>query len=284
MESGLFAVTGARGFTGRHVCQELRLQGYRVHEIESDIMEADALKQELMLVAPNYCLHLAGVAYTQHKGFQGLYDSNLVGSINLLEALQLVSVESVLLASSGMLYAQTEDAKLNEYSLVSPVNHYSNSKLAMEYAAGLYRSSLPIIIARPFNYTGIYQSNKFVIPKIVEHFKDGSASLSVGNTEVYREFNDVRDVAKIYIALMTKVRSHGTPINICTGHGVGISDVIKICKDITDHEIEVSVDSRFVREGEPKRVVGDPALLRSLIGYKPKFNIEMTLEWMLDAQ
>lgn len=281
---GVVLVTGSRGFTGVQVCQMLRVGGCEVHELVADIKDSDALTQEVQNVDPMYCIHLAGVAFTQHTNVRDLYEINLLGTINLLNACLGVGVKSVLLASSGMLYDQTSEKTLTEESPISPKNHYCVSKLAMEHAANLFRAELPLIIARPFNYTGRLQTDKFVIPKIVKHFKRGEGRLSVGNTHVLREFNDVRDVARIYIDLILQVRSHAIPINICTGDGIKIADVIDLCKELTGSHIETVVDTNLVRQGEPLKVTGDPSLLRSLISVETPFTINETLEWMLSAK
>lgn len=280
----LVLVTGARGFTGIQVCQMLRARGFEVHELIANIKNLNALTKEVQTVAPMYCIHLAGVAFTQHTNVRDLYEINLLGTINLLNACLGVGVKSVLLASSGMLYDQTSEKTLTEESSISPKNHYCISKLAMEHAANLFRAELPLIIARPFNYTGRLQTDKFVIPKIVKHFKKGEGRLSVGNTHVLREFNDVRDIARIYIELILKVGSHASPINICTGKGIKIADVIDLCGDLTGIHIETVVDPNLVRKGEPLKITGDPSLLHSLISVDTSFSINETLEWMFSAR
>ena len=283
MESKQVLVTGANGFTGGYVCAELIRRGFSVHKLASDILDITSLEAELMSIRPEYCIHLAGIAFTQHSDIRQLYNVNLMGTLNLLSGFHNnnLAIKSVLLASSGMMYQHGNDCMLNEGALVQPNNHYSVSKLAMEYAANLFRDSLPLIVARPFNYTGVNQSDNFLIPKIVNHFKAQKSVLKVGNTNVYREFNDVRDIAGIYADLILDVKSHSSPINICSGVGICVSDVIALCEQISGFAIATEVDPRFVREGEPYKVIGDNSLLQTLVPRKNRFNIIETLSWML---
>ena len=286
MESKQVLVTGANGFTGGYVCAELIRRGFSVHKLASDILDIKSLEAELMSIRPEYCIHLAGIAFTQHSDIRQLYNVNLMGTLNLLSGFHNnnLAIKSVLLASSGMMYQHGNDCMLNEGALVHPHNHYSASKLAMEYASNIFRDSLPLIVARPFNYTGVNQSDNFLIPKIVNHFKAQKSVLKVGNTNVYREFNDVRDIAGIYVDLILDVKSHSSPINICSGIGVCVSDVIALCEQISGFSLETEVDPRFVREGEPYKVIGDNSLLKTLVPLKNRFNISETLSWMLGGE
>ena len=95
----------------------------------------------------------------------------------------------------------------------APVNHYANSKLAMEHTARTYGERLPLLITRPFNYTGPGQATHFLVPKIVEHIKRRETVIELGNTHVSRDFSDVRDIVAVYAHLLNgrKVR----PVAVC---------------------------------------------------------------------
>ena len=118
-------------------------------------------------------------------------------------------------------------SKLNEKSPYMPMNDYAVSKVSMELMANIWKDKLPITITRPFNYTGIGQSENFLIPKIISHFKKKKKSIELGNLEIYRDFSDVRDIAEIYAELM-EINPVGETFNLCSGSCISIKQIIEI--------------------------------------------------------
>ena len=139
---------------------------------------------------------------------------------------------------------------------------------------------LPLFIVRPFNYTGVGQDEKFLIPKIVSHFRDKKAAIELGNLEVWRDFGDVRTVANAYRQLLEKCPI-GDTINICTGQTHTLREIIALCEKITGHSIEIQVNPEFVRANEVRVLAGDNTRLTAAIGDRQACSIEETLRWML---
>jgi nucleoside-diphosphate-sugar epimerase len=187
-----------------------------------------------------------------------------------------------LLASSANIYGNSTVGILDESVLPSFANDYGVSKLAMEYMANLWMDKLPIVITRPFNYTGVGHDERFVIPKLVAHFARRAESIELGNLDVEREFNDVRTVSKIYLNLLEQ-GVPGQTYNICSGRPVSLKSVINALIRITGHDLQVNVNPDFVRAHEVHRLCGDPAKLEACIGKLQHPALEETLGWMLSA-
>ena len=277
-------VTGLNGFTGRYMRQVLEESGHEVVGLKADLTHADAVKQEVQTLQPEAVIHLAAISFVEYDDANVFYQVNLIGTRNLLEALsrQAGKLQCVLLASSANVYGNSVEGVIDESVLPSPVNDYAVSKLAMEYMARLWMDKLPIVIARPFNYTGVGHDARFVIPKLVEHFARRAESIELGNLDVEREFNDVRTVGDIYIRLL-KQGEPGQTYNICSGRPVSLKSVINALKQITGHDLEVKINPAFVRAHEVRRLCGSPVKLEACIGKLQLPALEETLRWMLSA-
>ena len=204
--------------------------------------------------------------------------------LNLLDALVLLPTapKKVILASSATVYGDQGCEVLDESMCPKPVNHYGCSKLAMEQMASNYQSRLPLLITRPFNYTGPGQESHFLIPKIVSHYREGKKEIELGNLHVEREFNDIRDICKMYSALLES-DIIDERVNLCTNRGIALLDVIGMMNEIAGYEITVSVNPAFVRPNEIKRLVGSSVKLEAMIGEIPLRPFRETLEMMYHA-
>lgn len=291
-------ITGVDGFTGRHLTALLASQGHEVfgishspitNEIDGltsayacDLTDAQGLKDIVAQIRPDKVAHLAAIAFVSHGVAEDIYRTNVVGTRNLLEALSATSsADAVLLASSANIYGNRVSGAIDENVAPDPVNDYAVSKVSMEYVAKLYEARLPIIIARPFNYTGVGQSIDFVIPKIIDHVLRQAKHIELGNLDVARDFSDVRDVVLAYAALLFAPDASGQVFNICSGTPHSLNDVITSIKEISGHDFEVSVNPAFVRKNEVKMLWGDRTKIEALSGHKPAYSLHDTLGWML---
>jgi nucleoside-diphosphate-sugar epimerase len=277
-------LTGADGFTGQHFSKAAIDRGYLVHTLASDLLDAEALASELSSTAFDYIVHLAAISAVTHSDELALYQVNLFGTLNLLRALvlQTPAPAKVLIASSANIYGNASESPISELATPAPVNHYAMSKLATEYMLEQHQAQLPLIIVRPFNYTGPGQDDRFVIPKLVDHFINRKAQVELGNVSVEREFNDVRSVCDTYLELLT----HGEAreiYNICSGTTYSLTQVVKILSRLTGHDIEIQVNPRFVRKNEVHCLSGNPAKLEACLGDLKHRSLEETLEWMLSS-
>lgn len=273
-------ITGIAGLTGRHLAYELSQAGYEVfgvaHKSPEKVIPASksvyfcdldntaALSHVIEKVQPDVVIHLAAIAFVAHGDIETIYRTNLIGSRNLLEAISRSSKlpASVLLASSANVYGNTSEGILDESTPPAPANDYAVSKLAMEYMARLYKDRLPIIIVRPFNYTGVGQSESFLLPKIVNH---------------------VRNVVRFYRHLLSTPAAIGETFNICSGQAYTLRDVLHMVREISGHDFEVRVNPAFVRSNEVKILLGSRAKLDAALAERiPEIPLHETLRWMLE--
>lgn len=289
-------ITGLRGFTGYYMARELSAAGYHVHGtvlpgeqsgpdiFAVDLLDRAAVAASIEQVRPDVVVHLAGIAFVAHNDADLMYRVNVVGTRNLLEALAAGSHKpsSVLLASSANIYGNARVPVIDEEVAPSPANDYAVSKLAMEFMARLWMDKLPIVIARPFNYTGVGQAENFLLPKIVSHFRKGARRIELGNLAVARDFSDVRMVAKSYRRLLAAAPS-GEAFNVCSGQPHSLEGLIDLMSDIAGYRIEVHVNPAFVRANEVLTLTGSNAKLAGVIGKVEPTPLLDTLRWMYTA-
>lgn len=294
-------VTGAGGFTGRYLVPLLAERGNEVHGLvhrrdpapvsgahqvhEADLTDRAALQDVVTQVRPEQVVHLAAIAFVAHGDVEELYRTNIIGTRQLLDVLSSIEAppQSVLIASSANVYGNAREGVLSEDLPPDPANDYGITKLATEQLARLYRDRLPVITARPFNYTGRGQDENFLIPKIVEHVRRGSEVIELGNLDVERDFSDVRTIVDAYARLLGFERAHGETFNICSGKATSLRDIIDLVREISGRDIRVEVNPRFVRADEVRSLSGSPAKIESVIGPLKSIPLSDTLRWMLEA-
>jgi nucleoside-diphosphate-sugar epimerase len=289
-------ITGLRGFTGHYMVRELAAAGYHVYgtvlpgkETGPDIFNVDLLDRAALAAVigqtrPDVVVHLAAIAFVAHNDVEQMYRVNVAGTRNLLEALAHGPhrPSCVLLASSANIYGNAAVPVIDESVAPAPANDYAVSKLAMEYMARLWMDKLPIVITRPFNYTGVGQSENFLLPKIVSHFRKGARRIELGNLAVARDFSDVRMVAKSYRRLLAAAPD-GEVFNICSGRTHSLESVIDMMNDIAGYCIDVHVNPAFVRANEVRTLSGNNAKLAGTIGAIASAPLVETLRWMYQA-
>lgn len=287
-------ITGSRGFTGRYLADELRGVGWEVSGLGPDAANDDShyrcanltdvtsLRSAVAELQPDVVIHLAAISFVGYGDAEAFYKVNLFGTRNLLQVLADMEKrpECVLLASSANIYGNAIEGMLSETTLPNPINDYAVSKLAMEYMARLWLDKLPIIIARPFNYTGVGQNESFLLPKIVAHYRRRAEVIELGNLDIWRDFSDVRAVVQAYRCLI-EIKPIGQTVNVCSGRTHSLREVLTLTEAITGHRMRVETNPAFVRPNEINKLCGDSSKLRSLIGHWETPPLEETLRWML---
>lgn len=281
-------LTGSRGFTGKHLISLANILGDEVIGLQSDITDALALEKEILMVQPDAVIHCAGISFVASKDQEAFYRVHALGTSNLLTALTKLPQKpsKVLLASSATVYGNAALTPTPEDYPLKPIDHYAMSKVAMEEMAKTFFDRLPIIIARPFNYTGPGQHDNFLIPKLIRHFSQNAPTIELGNLNVEREFNDVSTICQAYLALL-EYGEPGEIYNVGTGKVRSLGHVVDTLIKITDHPIQISINPDFVRANEVHRMCGNPEKLNALLSKHQVTlripSLEETLRNMLNA-
>ena len=247
-----------------------------------DLNDRKAMLSVVPQLAPDYVIHLGGIAFAALDDVDSIYRTNILGTRNLLEALSHCPrpPAMVLLASSAHIYGNATTSPIDENTAAAPASDYAVSKLAMEAMAKLWAERLPIAIVRPFNYTGVGQSLNFLLPKIVDHFRRRAPKIELGNLDVIRDFSDVRNVVHRY-RLLLEAPVAGEIFNTCSGAGYALKEILLMMAELSHHNLEVVVNPAFVRKNEVHKLVGSSAKLDKLIGTQKITPLRETLAWML---
>jgi nucleoside-diphosphate-sugar epimerase len=281
-------ITGARGFTGQYLINAAQNTGLEVITMQSNINDDVSLEKEVLATKPDYVAHLAGISFVPSKDHEAFYRVHALGTSNLLQALTKLQVapKKILLASSATVYGNSSNHLSIEEQALVPVDHYAISKVAMEETAKTFFNRLPIVIARPFNYTGAGQKGNFLIPKLVDHFAQKKSFIELGNLNIEREFNDVNMICDAYLNLLEYGKANEI-YNVCSGQAHSLRFVLDSLKKITGHNLEIKVNPDFVRSSEIIRMIGNPKKLMQLLdshGVTLQIPaLEDTLKRMLDA-
>jgi nucleoside-diphosphate-sugar epimerase len=290
-------ITGADGFTGRYLASALlerrhhviglsRAAGLIENGVEihaCDLTDVASLQDIIATCRADWVVHLAAISFVAHADVTELYQANIVGTRNLLDLLSRADAapSRILIASSASVYGNRREGILTEDMPSQPANDYGISKQAVEALARIYGGRLPIVVTRPFNYTGRGQSQQFLLPKIVEHFRQRAPSIRLGNIDVARDFSDVRTLVDCYIRLLDCDKAFGGTFNICSGKAHLLRDVIAIVEQQTGHHIELEIDPNLVRRDEVKTLAGSKVALEQVIGPVDAIPIDETIAWML---
>ncbi len=309
-------VTGADGFVGEHLVEELLAIGHDVAastltlpptrdtlSLEqlaaadwkaADVRDHDALYRLIAAVRPDQIYHLAGFASGALARAQAAraVDVNVGGTVNLCEAVVAVRDEfsgfnpRIFVMGSGDSYgdAAREDVPLTEEMGLRPVSTYGLSKAAQELAAHTYRRArnLRILVVRSFNLVGPGQASHFVVPDFCTQVakiacgRNREQVMHVGNLDVERDFTDVRDGVQAFRMVMD-LDQPAAAYNVATGKSIAIRQILDWIRDEAGVRPEVISDTSRCRPGEITRIRGDARLLRDETGWAPKREIEASV-------
>lgn len=293
-------VTGAGGFSGRYLLEFLATQGVEIHTLGNrvtsqnhHIAEFDdfaKLSNIIQQVQPDYIFHLAGVASAPEHSLY--YKINSVFAANLLQAVVAAGQKEcpILLVGTSAEYGKINDTDLpiNEKTVPRPYSHYGVSKLTQTTIGQLaVEQGQPVVIVRPFNIIGAgmpsHLAAQSFVRQIIDSRQDNTDTiiLKVGNLNSYRDFIDIQEVVSIYWELIRNPHTYGEIINICSGVGVSMQDLLDRLIRLSGKKIEVQIDPLRFKPVDIPLHYGDTNKLSRLLGYLPELNLDKTLHAIL---
>lgn len=290
-------LTGAAGFVGRHLCAAL-VQAWPQAELLTtsfNLCDPAAIDAAVRAARPDACIHLAAVstvAAARQDEFVA-WRVNLLGSLHLARALLRHVPDCLLLyVSSSDTYggAPLGSAAIDETRALAPRSTYAATKAAADLALGaMAGDGLHVVRLRPFNHTGPGQSPDLVIPAFARQVARIAAGrqppvMQVGNLDVWRDFSDVRDVCRAYIACVERrtALNPGAIINIGAGQPRRIGDVLDDMLALAGVVAEVRIDRGRVRTSDPDRFCADNTRARALLDWSPAIPWQRTLHDILE--
>lgn len=291
-------VTGASGFVGSALREQV-MQGSAASRIDwcppapdLEMRDEVSIRRSLEQARPDWILHLAAQSHvpTAWSDPAGTLQVNAGGTALLLKVLAEQGFKGRLLfVSSADIYGVVPESELpiTEDRLPAPRNPYASSKVAAEVLCGQWARThgLDIVIARPFNHTGVGQRPDFALPAFAREVAAialgrQAPRILTGDLGVTRDFLDVRDVLDAYLALLAQGVS-GQIYNVCSGREVLLRDALQQLLDLAGVQAEVATDPARLRPAEQRRVCGSHAKLTQATGWQPRHALRATLSDLL---
>lgn len=300
-------VTGAGGFAGSHLVELLTRQGAEVTAwarrgrgsdvadlgarwASVDVRDANAVMRGVAEARPSVVYHCAGIARSGGTAdtVGALFEVNVHGTANLLEAVRRNAPDARLLVTSSALVYKASPHPLDESSPIGPAGAYAVSKLAQETATlqAADLDGLDVVVARAFNHIGPRQSADFVASSIARQVAlieadRAEPTVTVGNLDPQRDVTDVRDMVRAYERIVAS-GSRGAVYNVCSGRAVPIRDIVTGLVARARVPVTIVTDPARMRAVELPLVLGSAARVTRETGWEPAIPLSQSLDDLLD--
>jgi len=309
-------VTGADGFIGSHLCEELLIQGANVRALNYynsfnnwGWLESIELKDEIEIISGDvrdtaFCLELTrdmeivfnlaaliAIPYS-YIAPESYIDTNVKGALNMCQAARASGSDRVIQISTSEVYGTAKYVPIDEAHELQPQSPYSASKIGADSIAMsfFYAFELPVTIARPFNVFGPRQSARAVIPTIITQIAAGKKSIALGDLTPTRDFTYVKDTCRALALIAAHDETVGQTINIGSNFEISVHDVVMKIKELMNSDIEIIHDSTRIRpkDSEVFRLWCDNSKIKGLTGFEPEYTLEKglneTIEWFTKSE
>lgn len=317
MNSNKILVTGADGFIGSHLVEELVNRGFQVKafvlynsfnswgwldtlpkdikdnlEIFSgDIRDPYGVKNAMQ--GCDIVLHLAAliaIPYSYHSP-ETYVDTNIKGTLNILQAARELNIKHIVHTSTSEVYGTARFVPITEEHPLQGQSPYSASKIGADQLAFSFYASFktPVTIIRPFNTYGPRQSSRAVIPTIITQIANGTTKIKLGSVSPTRDFNFVKDTVDGFILAALSNKGLGEVINLGSNFEISVGDTVKLISEIMGKNIEIITDDIRIRpeNSEVERLWADNTKAKKLFDWSPKYGgkdglrngLKETIEW-----
>lgn len=297
-------VTGADGFIGSHLVEELLVQGYDVKAFvyynsfntwgwidtfpqakkdaidifAGDVRDHNAVREAMKDV--DAVCHLAALIAIPYSYYapDAYVDVNIKGTLNVLQAARDLNIQRVLVTSTSEVYGTAKYVPIDEEHPFQGQSPYSATKIGADrLAESFYRSfDLPVTIVRPFNTYGPRQSARAVIPTIITQLLAGKEEIKLGSLHPTRDFNYVKDTVRGFVSILKSDKTIGEEINIATQREISIKELAdELIRQINPNARVVSDDIRKRPDkSEVERLLGSNKKIMELTDWKPMYTFE----------
>jgi len=234
---------------------------------------------------------LIGIPFSYHSP-DSYVDTNIKGTLNVLQAAREFNCEKVLITSTSEVYGTALYVPIDENHPRQGQSPYSATKIAADYIAeSFYRSfDLPITIVRPFNTYGPRQSARAVIPTIIVQLLNGAKTIKLGALHPTRDLVFVKDTVKGFLEIAKSDKTIGETINIATQREISIKDLAEKIINLINPDAKIVVDKERLRppKSEVERLLGKNEKIQKLTNWKPEYTLDeglkLTIEWFRNKE
>lgn len=306
-------VTGSDGFIGSHLVEKLLEDGCNVkafvyyNSFNSwgwlDFLSKEKLENieifagdirdpngvEMAMKGCDIVFHLAAliaIPFSYHSP-DSYVDTNIKGTLNVLQSARKLGVEKVLVTSTSEVYGTAQYVPIDETHPFQGQSPYSATKIGADrLAESFYRSfDLPVVIVRPFNTYGPRQSARAVIPTIITQLLAGTTEIKLGSVDPTRDFNYVKDTTNGFVEIAKSDHTIGEEINIATGVEISVGEMASELISQINPSAKIVSDNDRMRptNSEVNRLLGCNKKLLSLTSWTHQYNLAKglaeTIEW-----
>ena len=312
-------VTGADGFIGSHLVEELIISGYKVTAfvqytsfnswgwldnckpelkgkftvVAGDVRDPHGVKNAM--AGCDAVVHLAALISIpfSYNSPDSYVDTNIKGTLNVLQAAKELNIKRMIHTSTSEVYGTARIVPITEKHPLQGQSPYSATKIAADQLAYSFFKSfgLPVVTLRPFNTYGPRQSARAVIPAIITQIASGAQEIQLGALNPTRDFSYIKDTVRGFVAALGSNKGIGEVVNLGSGFEISIGDTANLIAKLMNQEVKIILDNKRVRpkDSEVERLLASNDKAKDLFGWEPvepglegfESGLRKTIEWFM---